>query len=68
MRGWDVLGCDIVGRDVSARDPIPGLFAGPDLIPPWFMLPRLSNPPALGGRGTDREAIGPRSCIRPGLP
>jgi len=40
-----------------------GLFSGADLTPPWLM-PRFSSPPALGGRGTDRGAMLPRSGMR----
>jgi hypothetical protein len=40
-----------------------GLFSGADLMPPWLM-PRFSSPPALGGRGTDRGAMLPRSGVR----
>ena len=40
-----------------------GLFSGADLMPPW-LVPRFSSPPALGGRGTDRGAMLPRSGVR----
>jgi hypothetical protein len=33
-------------------------------MPPWFVRPSGDIPPALGGRGTEREAGEPRSGIR----
>ena len=65
--GVRASGRDISGREIEPADGLEafdrGLVSGADLMPPWFM-PRLSIPPALGGRGTDRGATDPRSGIR----
>jgi hypothetical protein len=43
------------------REPIFGAVDGVGLMPPG--LPRFSKPPALGGRGTERMPIPPRSTL-----
>ncbi len=55
------------GRDIGAADGLVSFERGPlsgmDLGFPGFMS-RFSNPPALGGRGTEREATDPCPGIR----